>query len=146
MRLAISPISVQNKRVNDLEAIGGREALARILDDFVDRVFDDIMIGFFFRNADRDRIKRFETELAAAHLSGGEERYTGRPLRDAHRAHPILGGHFARRIQIMRETLRDHGVPENIAARWIEHEERLRPLITADPDSNCRDLEYPHGS
>lgn len=145
MRLAISRLSVHNKNVNDLETIGGRERLARILDDFVDRVFDDIMIGFFFRNADRDRIKRFETELAAAHLSGGKERYTGRPLRDAHRPHPILGGHFARRIQIMRETLHDHQVPAEIAARWIEHEERLRPLITADPDSNCRDLEQPHG-
>lgn len=145
MRLAISRFAVHNNDVSDLEAIGGRDALARILDDFVDRVFDDIMIGFFFRDADRARIKRFETELAAAHLSGGKERYTGRPLRDAHRAHPILGGHFARRIQIMRETLADHQVPSEIAARWIEHEERLRPLITASPGSTCLDLEFPHG-
>lgn len=145
MRLAISRNSVHNNKVSDLETIGGRDALARILNDFVDRVFDDIMIGFFFRNADRERIKRFETELAAAHLTGGKERYTGRPLRDAHRAHPILGGHFARRLQIMRETLHDHSVPKEIAERWIEHESRLRSLITADPDSNCRDLEQPHG-
>jgi hemoglobin len=125
--------------VSDLEKIGGSPALEAIMDDFVDRCFDDVMIGFFFRKASRDRIKRLERELAAAHL-GGAEPYTGRPIHEAHSRHPILGGHFARRIQILRDTLADHGVPEEIRARWIAHDERQRPLVTAQPDSNCNDL------
>ena len=126
--------------MTDLERIGGEAALESIMDDFGDRCFDDVMIGFFFRRANRERIKRLERELAAAHL-GGQGIYTGRPMREAHARHPILGGHFNRRIQILRETLADHGVPEDVRARWIAHDESLRVDVTSRPDTSCNDLE-----
>ena len=50
------------------EDLGGEPALRPIIDRFVDRVFDDVMIGFFFRNARRERIKQKEYEFAAQHL------------------------------------------------------------------------------
>ena len=68
--------------------LGGEPVLRRIIDRFVDRVFDDVMIGFFFRNARKERIKQKEYEHAAQHL-GAPIAYTGRPLDEAHRAHPI---------------------------------------------------------
>src|SRR3954464_7672133 len=72
------------------EDLGGEAALRPIIDRFVDRVFDDVMIGFFFRNARRERVKAMEYEFAAKHL-GADIEYTGRPLDAAHRAHPIMG-------------------------------------------------------
>ena len=50
------------------EQLGGEIKLREIIDLFVDRVFEDVMIGFFFRNADRDRIKTFEFQFAARFL------------------------------------------------------------------------------
>ena len=47
------------------EQLGGEAKLRAIVDDFIDRVFADRMIGFFFRNADRGRIKELEYQLAA---------------------------------------------------------------------------------
>jgi len=120
------------------EDIGGETALRAIVDDFVDRCFDDVMIGFLFRRAKRERIKRFEYEHAAQWL-GAEVEYGGRPLEVAHGAHRILGGQFARRLQILRETLDAHGVPAEIRDAWLAHHESLRHLVTADPDSNCND-------
>jgi truncated hemoglobin YjbI len=119
------------------EELGGETKLRAIVDDFVDRCFDDTMIGFLFQRADRDRIKRFEYQHAAEHL-GGPVAYEGRPLDQAHRPHRIFGGQFARRRQLLVETLRDHDVPEDIIDAWVAHQESLRALITKDSDSSCQ--------
>jgi hemoglobin len=118
------------------EDLGGEAALRPIIDRFVDRVFDDVMIGFFFRAARRERIKQKEFEFAAQHLGAGIT-YTGRPLDEAHRAHPIMGGQFARRLMILKETLEAAGAPEHVKQHWLAHTESLRPLITADVGREC---------
>lgn len=118
------------------EDLGGEAALRPIIDRFVDRVFDDVMIGFFFRNARRERVKAKEYEFAARHL-GADIEYTGRPIDEAHRAHPIMGGQFARRLMILKETLEAAGVPEHVKQHWLAHTESLRPLVTADAGREC---------
>jgi hemoglobin len=118
------------------DQLGGEPGLRRIIGDFIDRVFADRMIGFFFRHADKERIKEMEYQLAAEFL-GGAAPYRGRPLDQVHRRHPIMGGHFARRKQILKETLDSHGVPEAIQSVWLQHTENLRSLITAQADSQC---------
>ncbi len=119
------------------EQLGGEPKLRAIVDDFVDRCFDDLMIGFLFARAERQRIKRFEYEHAAKNLGAAIE-YRGRPLDEAHRPHRIFGGQFDRRRQILLETLRDHGAPDEVIEAWIAHQDSLRSLITRDPDSNCQ--------
>jgi hemoglobin len=123
---------------SDFERLGGEPVLRAIVDDFVARVFDDAMIGFFFRNVDRRRIQEFEYQHAAEHL-GGPGRYRGRPLAEVHAKHPIRGGHFDRRAQILRDTLEHHEVAPDIRDRWLRHTESLRPLVTRDAPGECDD-------
>lgn len=118
------------------EKLGGESRLRTIVNAFIDRVFEDRMIGFFFRNVDRARIKEMEYQLAASFL-GADIKYTGRPLGKAHVNHPIMGGHFARRRQILKETLELYQVPEKIQAAWLQHTDSLRPLITPETGSDC---------
>jgi hemoglobin len=118
------------------EKLGGESGLRAIVNAFIDRVFEDRMIGFFFRNADRARIKEMEYQLAASFL-GADIKYTGRPLGKAHVNHPIMGGHFARRRQILKETLEVYQVAEEIKAAWLHHTDSLRPLITPEAGSGC---------
>jgi hemoglobin len=73
------------------DQLGGEAALRAIIDDFVERVFADTMIGFFFRDVPIKRIKELEFQHAAE-LLGGPVPYKGRPLREAHAKHPIMGG------------------------------------------------------
>jgi hypothetical protein len=94
------------------------------------------MIGFFFRDADRKRIKELEYQLAAGFL-GADVEYQGRPLHLVHSKHPIMGGHFARRRQILKETLEAYDVPPFIRDAWLKHTDSLRPLITPEADSDC---------
>lgn len=118
------------------EELGGEAKLRQIIDAFIDRVFEDRMIGFFFRHAEKSRIKEMEFQLTARFL-GADVEYLGRPLDEVHSRHPIMGGQFARRLQILKETLESYGVPKHIRDAWVEHTESLRPLITRDAGSDC---------
>lgn len=118
------------------EQLGGEQKLRAIIDTFIDRVFDDRMIGFFFRNSDRQRIKNMEYQLVA-HFLGAQVQYQGRPLDQVHAKHPIMGGHFDRRRQILKETLELYQIPEPIKEAWLTHTDKLRPLITPEQDSAC---------
>jgi hemoglobin len=120
------------------DQLGGESTLRAVIDDFVDRVFADLMIGFFFASADKARIKQFEFQHASA-LLGGPAVYAGRPLRQAHAAHPIRGGHFARRMQILRQVLAAHGVPAEVQQRWIDSDMALAGQITGDGVGECND-------
>lgn len=121
----------------EYETIGGEPALRTLIDTFVDRMFDDIMIGFHFRDAPKERIKEMEFQHAAQHL-GAPIEYGGRPLRVAHKKHRIMGGQFERRKKILSDVLIEQGVPEPIRARWLGYVESLRAEITHDPGSECR--------
>jgi hemoglobin len=118
------------------DQMGGERKLKQVIDVFIDRVFQDPMIGFFFRSADKNRIKEMEFQLAASFL-GADITYQGRPLAEVHAKHPIMGGQFMRRLQILRETLEEFEVPQEVRAAWIAHTESLRPLITGDRGSDC---------
>jgi hemoglobin len=118
------------------DELGGEPVLRPIVDRFVDKIFDDAMIGFFFRNASRERVKQKEYEFAARHL-GADVPYTGRTLPDAHGAHPIMGGQFNRRLQILKETLKEMNVPEHVAEHWVRHTEQLRSQVTRDAGNAC---------
>jgi len=118
--------------------IGG-DKLRAVITDFYSRVFPDVMIGFMFAGKDRARLIEKETELTASFLGAADIKYTGRPIRTAHANTPIFGGHFERRLQILRETMRDHAVDPEVQRVWIEHTQALRSQVTRDTGSECKD-------
>jgi hemoglobin len=118
------------------EELGGEPALRLVVDRFVDRMFDDMMIGYLFRSVRRERIKEKEFEHAAEHLGAGIA-YTGKPLDTAHRPHAIRGGQFMRRLRILESTLDELHVPPRVKAHWIARTLELRSLITADEGDVC---------
>lgn len=117
------------------DRIGG-EALRAVIEDFYDRITGDVMIGFLFAGKDKQRLIDREWEFTASFL-GADVRYTGRPMRQAHAASPILGGHFERRFKILEETLADHDVDPEVREAWLRHTRSLRPQVTADRGSEC---------
>jgi hemoglobin len=120
------------------DKIGG-DVLRAVIADFYDRVFRDVMIGFMFQGKDKQHLIAREWELVAALLGAPGVTYTGRPMRTAHAQHTIFGGHFERRLQILRETLRDHAVDAAVQQAWIDHTLALRAQITRDTGSECKD-------
>jgi hemoglobin len=119
----------------------GRDALRAVIEDFYRRIFADVMIGFLFAGKDRARLADKEYEFTAR-LLGDDIAYTGRSMPDAHARSPILGGHFERRLQILRDTLRDHAVEAEVQRVWIDHTLSLRSQVTKARGSEC-DHEVP---
>lgn len=118
------------------DALGGEAVLRPLISRFVDRMFDDVMIGYLFRSADRERVKAKEYEFAARHL-GAPVEYTGRPIPDAHRAHRVTGGQFMRRLQILKETLVAFQAPPEVSRHWVEHTLALQAEITNNALDQC---------
>jgi hemoglobin len=131
--------------MSSFDQIGGEFRLRAIIDEFVERVCADTMIGFFFQRVDRARLKQLEYEHAARFL-GADIPYTGRELSSAHRRHPILGGHFARRRTILAQTLARHGLAPDLIEAWLAHQDALREQVTQDELTECTDTRYtPNG-
>ena len=118
------------------DKIGG-DRLRAVLTDFYERVFADPMIGFLFAGKNKHRLIQKEWEMTARLLGASEVEYTGRPMPEAHARSPILGGHFERRLQILADTLADHGVDPEVRDAWLGHTRALRPQVTADLGSDC---------
>lgn len=117
------------------DRIGG-DRLRAVIVDFYDHVFADVMIGFLFAGKDKARLIEKEWELAARML-GADIPYTGRAMKEVHAKHPILGGHFDRRLQILKNVLAAHDIDPEVQATWIDHTQAMRSQITADKGSEC---------
>jgi len=115
---------------------GGPDKLRALLQDFYERVFADVMIGFLFRGKDRVRLVDKELELVLSVL-GADVVYTGKSMRAAHAPLRIFGGHFERRQQILRETCDAHALPPDIRDLWLAHNESLRSQVTSFEGSEC---------
>ncbi len=110
------------------ELVGGEAGLRSVLTSLYDRLFDDVMIGFFF--AGKDKAKLIEHQLwFTARFLGGPSKYEGRSLPDAHAALPILPGHFDRRHHMLREVLEAHHVPPAVTAEWLRVDQSLRHAV-----------------
>jgi hemoglobin len=70
------------------EAIGGREALVTVVDDFYERVLADADLAVFFRGTSLPRLKGMQVEFFTAAL-GGPDEYRGRSMKDVHRGRGI---------------------------------------------------------
>ncbi len=125
------------KRGPDLFAKIGEVKLRALMVDFYARIFGDLMIGFLFEGKSRQHLIDREYEFTAK-LLGADIEYTGRPMRVAHAQSPIFGGHFERRLQILRETLADHAVDPEVQQVWLDHTIALRAQITSDKGSECK--------
>jgi len=122
---------------SSFDRLGGAQALRAIIAEFVDRLMHDPMIGFYFQNTSAQRLTDKEYEHAAAAL-GAPIVYSGRPISSTHRPLKIPGGHFDRRLQILRNLLAERGVPSDIQAQWLTDQQSLRRQVTADPPGECR--------
>ncbi|MFI5587317.1 group 1 truncated hemoglobin [Amycolatopsis sp. NPDC051758] len=92
------------------EAIGGREALVAVVDDFYERVLADADLAVFFRGTNLPRLKGLQVDFFTAAL-GGPEEYTGRSMKDVHRGRGITAHHFELVAKYLSDALLAAGVP-----------------------------------
>ena len=127
-----APASAGRAALTDFEVVGA-DRLRAVIDRFVDRVAQDMIIGFLFAGRDLDRLRRHEYEHAAAAL-GADLPYTGRPIVPLHRPLRVNAGQFRRRLAILRQEIDRAEIPAEIRDRWLSSQGRLRAAITDGTD------------
>jgi truncated hemoglobin YjbI len=106
----------------------GDEKLRKIVDVFVEKLYSNIIIGYLFRNIDKENLKQREFELIA-NVLGANLKYKGRNLRIIHQKHYIREGQFNIRQKLLKETLEEFNVEKEIVEGLIQHNEKLKKLI-----------------
>ncbi len=122
-------MSDHDARVWDIEEEVGAEALLALVTDLYDRLYDDLLVGFFFLPFPKQRLIDHQLEYVRARLGPPGARYTGQSMLTAHERHPILPAHFDRRHVVLTEVLSDHGIPAHVRDAWLALDLSLRPLI-----------------
>ena len=115
------------------ERAGGEPVVRAVVDTFVDRAFDDRIIGFLFAGKDRDRVKRHEYEHAAGSL-GAPVAYEGRPIVALHKALRINGGQFRRRLALLKQAIEATNIPPDVGELWLDGQRRMERAITDGTD------------
>jgi truncated hemoglobin YjbI len=87
-------------------------------------------VGFLFEGKDKAHIIDQQLPLTCRFL-GGPQRYTGKPLPEAHAALPLLPGHFDRRHHLLKLALQKHAVPAAVQQAWLSIDESLRSSVLA---------------
>jgi hemoglobin len=93
------------------QRLGGTPGIAAVVDDFVDNVRADPVIGKRFAGVDLNHTKAMLTELLCSG-TGGPCKYTGRSMKDIHRGMDISDAEFNDMAGDMAKTLDKFGLPQ----------------------------------
>jgi hemoglobin len=127
------------------DAIGGEDAVRRVIQALYDRLFVDPIVGFLFEGKDKRHLVEQQTAFTCRFL-GGPQRYEGRPLPEVHAPLPLLPGHFDRRHKLLEEALRAERVPEDVARVWLRIDQTLRPSVLAAGEEARRRTTEPESA
>lgn len=124
-------MKIRNPLQTLYQKVGQEAGLQRVLDDFYARMSRDVLIGFYFDGKDISDIARRQKDFLMKAM-GASASYGGKLPAQAHQnLPPILTGHFDRRLKILEETLRDHGLSSEDIRIWLNFERAFRGAIVS---------------
>ncbi|HZI52153.1 MAG TPA: group 1 truncated hemoglobin [Chitinophagaceae bacterium] len=93
------------------ERLGGEQRLRKIVNDILDKNFNNPKIGHHFRNVDMNKLKQLVFEFFSMGI-GGPHTYTGRDMRSAHAKLGINETDFNIGNDDVIKALQENGVPK----------------------------------
>ena len=119
------------KTASVYDTIGGHDALEVVVEDFYCRVLEDDYLANFFAASDMKHLKGKMVELLAAAL-GGQERYTGQSMKQAHHDRGILMYHFILMTGHLKDSISAAGWPPEAVAAILSFVAQLAGDIAVD--------------
>ncbi len=113
------------------QAIGGRTKIKAAVDAFYSKVLADPALRGFFAAADMDGL-RAKQAMFLTMLLGGEQRYSGRDVREAHattRMQGLTHAHFDLFLGHLQTTLEEIGVAADAVAQVMQQVEATRSAV-----------------
>ncbi|MGZ5135767.1 MAG: group I truncated hemoglobin [Flavitalea sp.] len=106
------------QKVSLYEKLGAEEGLKRIVNDILDKNFNNPIIGHYFRDIDMPRLKQLVFEFFSMG-TGGPHQYTGRDMRTSHSRMNISEEDFQSGNEDVSLVLKEHGI----------HQEEINEVI-----------------
>ena len=110
------------------DRLGGYDALAAIVDDFLPRLLEDPGLGVYWRGKCKDSLTR-DRQLIVDFLAsafGGPVMYLGRSMKVSHEGLRITDEEWQRFIGHVTAALRNLGIPERESAEFLAAAESLK--------------------
>ena len=128
--VALSCIATQtHAQQNDVlyQDLGGKDGIARIVNDFVPMIVNDPRIKQFFENADTERLALMLTEQFCQ-ISGGPCKYSGRDMHAVHESMGVNTANFNALAEDLQQAMENNHVSSRVANQLVA---RLAPMKSA---------------
>ena len=111
---ACTSTSVAEEQKTLYQRLGGYDAIAAVVDDFLGRMIADEQLGRFFAGLGDDRKMRARqlTVDFVCKAAGGPCYYAGRDMKSTHRGMGITDEDWDKSVELLVETLDEFKVPE----------------------------------
>jgi len=110
------------------EKLGEEVAIAKVVDDFYERVLADESLAPFFDGVDMPSLRRHQVAFLGA-ATGGPKAYTGPDLAAAHAGRAIKDEHFDRVVGHLVAALTSVGVAPDVVDEAVTALAPLRGTI-----------------
>ena len=117
--------------------IGGYDALAAFVDDFLPRVTGDPALGLYYKGKCKDSMRRDRQLLLdfMCSATGGPASYTGRDMKTAHEGLGITDTDWETLIRHARQSLSDLGVRPQEMSEALAAVQALKNVIVENDTS-----------
>ena len=113
------------------DAVGGLPTLQKVHKIFYDKVYAHPWLGKFFEGHNQEAIETRQTQFIAEKM-GAEKPYLGKDMKMAHRQMYITKELFELRHELLRESIKEGGVPDELAERWLRIDSAFSRQIVKD--------------
>lgn len=121
----------QDKKTSLFEQVGGIAVLRKVHKIFYDKVYAHPWLGKFFDGHNQEAIENRQTAFMAIKM-GGDATYMGKEPKMAHRAMYITQELFDLRSGLLKQSLQQAGVPDDLARRWLKIDYAFRRQVVKD--------------
>lgn len=113
------------------DELGGDATVRAVLTTFYNRVYADADLRPFFERVTLDRIIGKQFAFLKENIQGLPV-FLGEQPGNSHNWMVISDALFDHRQHLMLAAMREHGIAEDLIARWSRYEEQFRPDIVKD--------------
>jgi hemoglobin len=121
---------------NLYEALGGYEILEKVHKTFYDKLYAHPWLKHFFEGIDRAMIEKQQSDFMTS-VMGGPNFYSGKSPKFAHQHIFLTDEIFEIRSVLLKESILENGLSEELASRWLEKDRSFYPLVVKKSLEEC---------